>query len=84
MLFSKNYTYPVVARVRRSLLDTLVKGIHVYIESPGLAWDKVVGSSKIGASFGLHIRNILDLKLSKWKLTSVSLKQGVKTPVYCQ
>ena len=64
-ILSKNYTYPVIARVRRGLLDTLMKGISVHIEPPGIEWDKIIGNSKIGASFGLHIRNILDLKLGK-------------------
>ena len=62
---SKNYTYPVIARVRRGLVDTLLKGISVHIEPSGIEWDKTIGNSKIGASFGLHIRNILDLKLGK-------------------
>ena len=66
--FSKNYTYPVVARVRRGLMQTLTEGISVHIEPPGIEWDKVIGTDKIGASFGLHIRNILDLKLGNFIL----------------
>lgn len=63
MNFSKNYSYPVVSRVRRSLLQALEQGIQVLIKPPGIEWDKTIGNSNIGASFGLHIRNILDLKL---------------------
>ena len=61
--YSKNYSYPIISRVRRSLLQTLEQGIQVLIKPPGIEWDKTLGSSNIGASFGLHIRNILDLKL---------------------
>ena len=53
----------MVARVRRGLMQTLIEGISVHIEPPGIEWDKVIGTDKIGAGFGLHIRNILDLKL---------------------
>lgn len=64
VVLSKNYSYPVVARVRRGLLQALEQGIRVYIEPPGIEWDKTIGNSQIGASFGLHIRNVLDLKLA--------------------
>ena len=67
MIYSKNYTYPVIARVRRGLMSTLMKGISVHIEPPGIEWDKTIGNDKIGAGFGLHIRNNLDLKLGKDK-----------------
>ena len=56
----------MVARVRRGLMQTLIEGISVHIEPPGIEWDKVIGSDKIGAGFGLHIRNILDLKLGNF------------------
>ncbi|WAR20843.1 hypothetical protein MAR_014817 [Mya arenaria] len=63
-IISKNYTYPIVSRARRSLLQTLEQGIHVTIKPPGIAWSKTLGNSNIGASFGLIINNTLDLKLS--------------------
>ncbi|KAH3823827.1 hypothetical protein DPMN_125650 [Dreissena polymorpha] len=63
-VISKNYTYPIVSRVRRSLLQALEEGIQVTIKPPGIDWQKTVGTSSIGASFGLVIRNILDLKLA--------------------
>lgn len=55
-----------MARVRRDLMQTLIQGITVHIEPPGIEWDKKIGTDKIGAGFGLHIRNILDLKLGKY------------------
>ncbi|WAR20850.1 CRB-like protein [Mya arenaria] len=62
-IISNNYTYPIVSRARRSLLQTLEQGIQVTIKPPGFEWSKTLGTSNIGASFGLIIRNILDLKL---------------------
>lgn len=44
---------------------SLEEGIEVHINPPGIEWQKVVGSSNIGGSFGLTIRNNLDLKLGK-------------------
>jgi hypothetical protein len=44
-------------------MQTLEEGIHVPIKLPGIEWDKTLGTKDIGASFGLHIRNMLDLKL---------------------
>ena len=35
------------------------------LESPGVEWQKVLGSTKIGASFGLTIRNALDIKVGE-------------------
>ena len=63
---SKSYTYPIVARVRRDIMQILRQGINIHIEPPGIEYEKTVGTSMIGASFGLHIRNILDLKLGKF------------------
>ncbi|KAH3708804.1 hypothetical protein DPMN_068263 [Dreissena polymorpha] len=63
-VISKHYTYPIVSRVRRSLLQALEEGIRVTIQPPGIDWQKTIGTENIGASFGLIIRNILDLKLA--------------------
>ncbi|XP_052224342.1 uncharacterized protein LOC127839993 [Dreissena polymorpha] len=63
-VISKNYTYPIVSRVRRSLLQALEEGIRVTIQPPGIDWQKTIGTENIGASFGLIIRNTLDLKLA--------------------
>jgi len=62
---SKNYTYPIVARARRSLMQALEQGIQVSIHPPGIEWEKVIGTKDIGASFGLVIRNVLDFQLGK-------------------
>ncbi|KAL4222205.1 hypothetical protein ACF0H5_018243 [Mactra antiquata] len=64
VVLSKNYSYPVISRVRRGLLQTLEQGIIFVIKPPGIEWDRTIGTNNIGASFGLHIRNILDLKLA--------------------
>ncbi|XP_045189288.2 uncharacterized protein LOC123546793 [Mercenaria mercenaria] len=65
-VLSKSYTYPVVVRVKRGALQTLQEleqGIYFHVEPPGIDWDKTIGTKDIGASFGLHIRNVLDLRL---------------------
>ena len=67
-LYSKNYSYPVAARIRRDLWKTLIDGIRVKIEPPGVDWKKTIGTTNIGASFGLTVRNILDLKLGNLTL----------------
>ena len=67
--FSKNYTYQVVSRVKRGakeILDVLMKGFEFRFEAPGIEWDKTIGSKDIGASMGLTIRNLIDLKLSMY------------------
>ncbi|XP_076472269.1 uncharacterized protein LOC143301765, partial [Babylonia areolata] len=48
---------PLHHRGRRALFDP----IGFVIESPTVDWQKIIGSTKIGASFGLTIRNRLDI-----------------------
>ena len=54
-------------------METLINGISVHIEPPGIEWDKTIGNSQIGAGFGIHIRNILDLKLGNVVITLLML-----------
>ena len=35
------------------------------LEAPGVDWQKKIGSSAIGASFGIIMENLLDLRLSE-------------------
>ena len=44
------------------------------LQSPSIEWQKVLGSSKIGASFGLTIRNALDVKIGEHAHLRVKLK----------
>ena len=66
LLYSKNYTYETVARVRRDFLDLMWEGIEYKLKVPGFEWEKTIGTEDVGASMGLIIRNILDIKLSTY------------------
>ncbi|XP_053390116.1 uncharacterized protein LOC128553035, partial [Mercenaria mercenaria] len=46
---------------KRSILDA---ELAFRLEAPGVDWRKQIGSSSIGASFGLIMENLLDLKMS--------------------
>ncbi|XP_053398133.1 uncharacterized protein LOC128556594 [Mercenaria mercenaria] len=46
---------------RRSILDT---ALEFRLEAPGVDWRKQLGSSAIGASFGIVMENLLDLHMS--------------------
>ena len=48
-------------RHRRDLFEDF----ELLLQSPSVEWQKVFGSSQIGASFGLTIRNLLDIKIGK-------------------
>ena len=55
-------------RMRRSLRDVAAKiwkGFHIRLETPSVDWQKHVGGSKLGASMGVIVRNLLDIKISK-------------------
>ncbi|XP_071094116.1 uncharacterized protein [Haliotis cracherodii] len=64
ILLSHDYTYHAVSRVRREVfhVDTS-DGLRLTIKMPGIDWHKTFGSSSIGASLGLKINNMLDMKL---------------------
>ncbi|KAI8514390.1 hypothetical protein Bbelb_087140 [Branchiostoma belcheri] len=51
------------SRLKRGIFD----GIKFKLQLPGYEWNKQVGSSKIGANFGLTIRNIMDLDIAPLK-----------------
>ncbi|KAK6174798.1 hypothetical protein SNE40_013376 [Patella caerulea] len=51
----------VHSRHRRGFLD---KGFEFVLKSPSIDWKKMLGSTKIGASFGILVKNLLDLKIS--------------------
>ncbi|KAL8573312.1 hypothetical protein ACOMHN_032774 [Nucella lapillus] len=53
-----NYTYPVVARVKRSVFDTVLARFSVFL--PKVDWKKEMGSKAVGASFGLYFENRID------------------------
>ena len=42
------------------------EGIEYKLKVPGFEWEKTIGTEDVGASMGLIIRNILDIKLSKY------------------
>ncbi|XP_066298079.1 uncharacterized protein [Branchiostoma lanceolatum] len=61
-----NQTNMAEEREKRGLSDTiekLFKGFYFKLETPSYDWHKRIGSSKIGASMGLVIRNKMELDL---------------------
>ncbi|CAH1242183.1 Hypp6491 [Branchiostoma lanceolatum] len=54
---------PTRLRTKRGLSDRW-KGISFLLEAPGVDWKKIIGSSTIGASFGVIVRNRLDLAIA--------------------
>ncbi|XP_013394005.1 uncharacterized protein LOC106161555, partial [Lingula anatina] len=63
LYFSKQYTYHTVMRLKRGVLDDILKALSFKLEVPGIQWTKEIGNDKIGASFGLEVRNKMELKL---------------------
>ncbi|XP_067658326.1 uncharacterized protein [Haliotis asinina] len=51
-------------RDKRSVEDFINKKWEYNLKSPSVDWQKMIGSTKIGAAFGLIIKNELDLKFS--------------------
>lgn len=60
------YSYPVVARVRRGTFADILKALSFELVLPKVDWKKVIGSSKIGASFGIFMENYIKLKLGSY------------------
>ncbi|XP_067664253.1 uncharacterized protein [Haliotis asinina] len=64
ILLSRDYTFHSVSRVRREIFHIdFSDGIRLTIKVPGFQYDKTFGTNKIGASLGLRMINMLDLKL---------------------
>jgi hypothetical protein len=57
-LHSETYTYPAVARVKRSILDKVLFEFKVQLKP--YEWSRVLGNSKIGGSFGVKFRNSVE------------------------
>ena len=55
-------------RIKRGIIDTIKriwKGFHWKLETPSMDWSKAIGGSKLGASFGLIIKNFLEIDISE-------------------
>ncbi|GAB1602264.1 uncharacterized protein LOC115224694 [Argonauta hians] len=63
IVLSQSYTYPTLMRMKRGVINDILKKISFRLKLPGLEWQKVVGTSKIGASFGITVRNGMQLQL---------------------
>ncbi|XP_060074374.1 uncharacterized protein LOC132554093 [Ylistrum balloti] len=64
MVLTRNYSYPALMRLKRGIIDIdLTGGFRIAITIPGINWEKTIGSSDIGAGFGLNIRNRMELEL---------------------
>ncbi|CAH1249045.1 SELE [Branchiostoma lanceolatum] len=56
------------SRLKRSFLDDLLNfKFDFKLKLPGIEWKKQIGSDKVGAAFGLTIRNVMDLSISLLK-----------------
>ena len=68
VLRSHNVTQVEHSRMKRSLSSTMARiweGFKFRLESPSVYWVKRVGGSKLGASIGVIVRNLLDIVISK-------------------
>ena len=72
-------------RLRRGAVADLLKGLSFRLQLPGKKWKKVIGTDKIGASFGIEIRNGMEAHLSRWsyinnkqKNHALSVVKGIK------
>ncbi|XP_035668224.1 uncharacterized protein LOC118410558 isoform X2 [Branchiostoma floridae] len=54
-------------RQRRGLLEAISRGIQFHLKLPGIDWQKRIGTSNIGAEFGLVVKNELDLDIRPTK-----------------
>ena len=52
-------------RLKRGITLSLEDGLFFQIFLPGIEWEKVVGNAALGMSFGLVVRNQMELELSK-------------------
>ena len=55
-------------RSKRSIWD----GLYFRLEAPSIDWRKLLGSTDIGASFGVIMMNLLDLSIGKVYNLSIS------------
>ncbi|XP_046375524.2 uncharacterized protein LOC124148470 [Haliotis rufescens] len=55
IILSHTYAWPVIARLRRSVLDAILFQFRIGL--PRVDWKKEIGSSAIGASFGVLFEN---------------------------
>jgi hypothetical protein len=53
----------LITRVRRGTFADILKALSFHLGMPKFDWKKVIGSTKLGASFGLRMENFVDLNL---------------------
>jgi hypothetical protein len=58
----------LITRVRRGTFADILKALRFHLGMPKFGWKKVIGSTKLGASFGLRMENFVDLNLGKYFL----------------
>ena len=58
MLCSKKYTYPSVARVKRSVLDRVL--FQFKLETPSYEWSHKLGHREVGGNFGIKFQNSIE------------------------
>jgi len=76
---SYNVTQKEHSRVKRSLnyvVSKSWKGFDFRLQTPSVDWVKQVGGSKLGASMGVIMRNIFELRISKCWYYAVSINMS--------
>ena len=56
-------------RVRRGVMDLVArvwKGFHFDLKTPSVDWQKKIGGSALGASFGLVLKNSIDIAIGMY------------------
>jgi len=67
-LRTHNVTNEEHSRMKRSLAKSLTRiwtGFTFRLETPSIHWVKHVGGSKLGASMGVIVKNLLEIQISK-------------------
>nr|KAG5704404.1 hypothetical protein BaRGS_031110 [Batillaria attramentaria] len=55
VMLSQNYTYPAVARAKRGIFERIL--FQFKLGLPTIDWKKDIGTSDVGASFGVYFEN---------------------------
>ncbi|XP_066278977.1 uncharacterized protein [Branchiostoma lanceolatum] len=54
-------------RRQRRRVGSILQGIRFYLKLPGIDWQRRIGTDKIGAEFGLVVKNIFDFNIGQTK-----------------
>jgi hypothetical protein len=66
--FLKTNDNPDIKPTNRGTFADILKALSFHLGMPKFDWKKVIGSTKLGASFGLRMENFVDLNLGTYFL----------------